>query len=343
MVIIIPSRRLLRQVGLLKWRIEQFKVVPSKQPPEEFYSGDSYILLNTYKDKRSDKLHHDLHFWLGLHSTQDEVGTAAYKSVELDTYLNDLPVQHREIQGRESKLFLSYFKEAGGIRILEGGVDSGFNHVKPEEYKPRLLWIKGKKNVRISEAPLKLSSLNEGDVFILDEGLLITQWNGKDAGKDEKARGAVLCRTLDDQRKGKPEVLVIEQGDQDCPDFYKKLEGTPADIKKADEVPADDEWESEVTKKRLFRLSDESKQMEFTLVSEGEIRKDQLDGNDVFIVDAGPEILIWVGKKSSRQEKAKAMTYAQDYIAKYERPSFLPITRIMEGAESEYFWNFFDA
>ena len=40
---------------------------------------------------------------------QDEYGTAAYKTVELDTYLDDKPIQHREVEGHESELFLSYF------------------------------------------------------------------------------------------------------------------------------------------------------------------------------------------------------------------------------------------
>lgn len=76
----------------------------------EFYSGDSYIILNTYKEPEGDELKYDVHFWIGKYSTQDEYGTAAYKTVELDTLLDDKPIQHREVQGHESKLFKSYFK-----------------------------------------------------------------------------------------------------------------------------------------------------------------------------------------------------------------------------------------
>jgi len=37
---------------------------------------------------------------------------------------------------------LKYFKNQ--IKLLSGGVESGFKHVKPEEYKPRLLHLKRK-------------------------------------------------------------------------------------------------------------------------------------------------------------------------------------------------------
>lgn len=88
-----------KEVGLQIWRIEKFKV--KSWPKEEygsFYSGDSYIVLHTYKVE--NKIMYNVHFWLGAHTTQDEAGTAAYKTVELDTLLDDVPVQYREVQVR---------------------------------------------------------------------------------------------------------------------------------------------------------------------------------------------------------------------------------------------------
>lgn len=66
---------------------------------------------------------------------------------------------------------------------MKGGIDTGFKHVGPKEYKPRLLHLKGKKVVRMVEVDLKRAALNSGDVFILDAGLIIYQWQGKTSGR----------------------------------------------------------------------------------------------------------------------------------------------------------------
>jgi gelsolin len=149
-----------------------------------FYNGDSYIVLNVYKSKEEDELLYDVHFWIGKNSTQDEYGTAAYKTVELDTALGDKPIEHREVEGYESELFLSYFPK---MTVLEGGCETGFKHVKPEEYKPRMLHFHGdRKGVSVREVPLSRRMLDSTDVYILDLGLTIFQWNGSGANKDEK-------------------------------------------------------------------------------------------------------------------------------------------------------------
>jgi hypothetical protein len=166
--------------------------------------------LHTYKKKPdSPAFAWNVHFWLGKFTTQDEAGTAAYKTVELDDLLGGAPVQYREVQGNfnnlisksdsifsehESSLFLGYFNNT--IRILDGGVDTGFRAVEPTKYQARLLHLKGKKKVRVTQVDMSHKSLNSGDVFILDAGLDIYQWNGKKAGPQEKARGAQLSRAI---------------------------------------------------------------------------------------------------------------------------------------------------
>lgn len=49
--------------------------------------------------------------YVNADNQQDEYGTAAYKTVELDTLLDDVPIQHREVQDYESQLFRSYFQK----------------------------------------------------------------------------------------------------------------------------------------------------------------------------------------------------------------------------------------
>ena len=57
---------------------------------------------------------------------------------------------------------------------MKGGAESGFRHVKPKEYIPRLLHFSGKgKCIQVQEVPLCCTRLKSGDVFILDEGLKV--------------------------------------------------------------------------------------------------------------------------------------------------------------------------
>jgi gelsolin len=320
-------------VGIQIWRIEKFKV--KAWPKDEygtFFSGDSYIILNTYKaPKPSEKLLYNVHFWLGAHSTQDEVGTAAYKTVELDDKLGGLPVQYREVQGHESDEFLKLFPT--GVKIQAGGIETGFTHVKPEEYKPRLLHIKGtKKGVTATEVPMVAASINSGDAFLLDAGLKLYQWNGRTAGLFEKNKAATLARAIDDERAGKPEVIVCEEGqDGDFP--WHMLGGKPATIAPAtpDDVP--------VGVHKLFKVSDASGTLEMTKVAEGNlnIKKSMLDKDDCFILDVVNTVYVWVGSGATAQEKKHALGFAQTYLTNEKRPEWLPIARIFEGGENETF------
>jgi gelsolin len=236
---------------------------------------------------------------------------------------------------------LSYFNNQ--IKLLEGGVDSGFKHVEPEKYNPRLLHIKGKRKVRVTQVDLTSKSLNSGDTFILDGGLKIFQWNGSKSGPQEKMKGAQLSRALAEERKGRAKTFVLEEGDKsaDAAEFWKLL-GGEGPIKTAEEGGDDAEHEKGGIKK-LFQLSDATGQMVFTEVASGKIPRSKLDPNDVFIFDTGAEVFAWIGKGASVQEKAKALSYAQDYLKKFNRPAFLPIAKILQGSENATFEGAFDS
>ena len=173
----------------------------------------------------SNKLTWAIHFWLGKETSDDEAGSAAYKTVELDDSLGGGPVQYRETQGSESALFLSYFKSNGGIQYVPGGIASGFKHVEKDKYEPRLLHCKGARTVRVSEVPVSNKSLNRGDVFILDLGLKIYIFNGPTCNRAEKSKGVeVASRINSDERSGRAEIIFLED-DVKNTEFWTPLGG----------------------------------------------------------------------------------------------------------------------
>lgn len=328
--------------GIEIWRIEKFKVV--KWPQEKygtFFGGDSFIILHTYKDPESDadKLLYDIHFWLGAETSQDEMGVAAYMTVVLDDLLGTLPVQYREVQDHETEKFLALWQDKGGMRILEGGIDSGFNHVKPKEYKPRLLHVKGtRKAMRVREVKLEAQSMNQGDVFILDNGLEIIEWHGESAGVFEKRRGAEIVRSLKYERNYKAKNEILD-GTDDHESFWN-IVGKKEDIGTAAQGGADDVKDDSFTNK-IYRLSDASGSLTVTEEGSGSLKKAMLDSNDVFIIDLGHFIYCWVGSGASKNERRKGMKYATDFLTQSGRPLHTPVVKVVEGGEPAAFHNVF--
>ncbi len=78
------------------------------------------------------------------------------------------------------------------------------------------------------------------------------------------------------------------------------------------------------------------------MVAEEKVPKSKFDTKDIFIFDCGMEVFVWIGKKSSKNEKRIAIQYAQDYLHKYKRPVWIPITKLNEGGETDTFNSFLD-
>jgi len=319
-----------KEPGVQVWRVEEFKIVAwPKNQYGQFYSGDSYIVLHTYK--KEDKLLFNVHFWLGEHTTLDEAGTAAYKTVELDDFLNGLPVQYREVQGSESDAFLHLFHK---FEILKGGVETGFHHVEPEKYEPRLLHIKGKLNKTIvRQVAPTCDSLNMGDVFILDVGLKLYTFQPSGAGAGEKATATQLARAIDDQRGSKVEIFVFGYDDKDASaDFFWNFLGGKKAIKSAEAGGNDAEIKE---KKRILKISDASGTLK---VEEVPFARKSLNPSDVFVVDSVNSIFVWIGTTASPQERRSGVQLAQSYLNDQpNRNKHTPIIRVLQGGENEEF------
>ncbi|KAL3852449.1 hypothetical protein ACJMK2_016086 [Sinanodonta woodiana] len=311
-----------QEVGLQIWRIVKFQVTHwPKEDYGKFFNGDSYIILNTYKEGSSEDLKYDVHFWIGENSTQDEYGTAAYKTVELDTFLDDKAVQHREVQDYESERFKSYFKH---LITMEGGAETGFRHVEPEKYKHRLLHFHGKgNNITIREVPLSRKCLTSDDVFILDLGQTVYQWNGLKSSVQERFKAMEFLQLLENERNGRAKGETIDE--------HSVSEAHPFYLNLTEDLEQEDDVTNGQREKKLFRLSDAGGEVDFSEIKSGDgITKGDFGSDDVFLFDSCDNIFVWIGTNSSEAEKKNGMTYAHRYSIKTERP-FLPIHVVKEG------------
>lgn len=317
-----------QEEGKKIWRINKFQV---EDWPEdqygEFYNGDSYIILNTWKEE--EELKYDVHFWIGKYSTQDEYGTAAYKTVELDTFLEDKPIQHREVQGHESSLFKGYFES---ITLLKGGADTGFRRVLPEAYTPRMFHVQKQSSRRITctEVSMKKDKLKSADVFIIDNGLKIYQWNGNDCTHDEKFKAAQEVTKMKSTRNA--DVVTCEESST-SPNHPAMMLLQDGPSKEKGDVPQGE--------RKMFEVSDEDGSLDMEEVAADDaISKDLLKPENVFVINTGTHVYCWVGGGASIDERKNGLTYACNYVNGTETP-WLPVSVVAEGAENEAFKNAF--
>lgn len=327
-----------QKAGLEIWRIENFRPVPvPKSAYGKFFTGDSYVILKTTALK-SGALRNDIHYWLGKDTSQDEAGTAAIKTVELDAALGGRAVQYREVQGHETERFLSYFKPC--IIPQEGGVSSGFKHAESEEYKTRLYVCKGKHVVHVKEVPFARSSLNHDDIFILDTKSKIFQFNGSNSSIQERAKALEVVQYIKDSyHDGKCEVAAVEDGklmaDAETGEFWGFFGGfAPLPRKTASDE--DKTLDSHPTK---LLCIEKGKAEPFEADS---LMRDLLDTNKSYLLDCGIEVFVWMGRNTSLDERKSASRAAEELVHGSDRPNS-HIIRVIEGFETVMFRSKFDS
>jgi len=327
--------------GIEIWRVENKRNEQTRAPqfgihkwPKrhygEFFTGDSYIVLQTSQQPGSETFLYDIYFWIGSESSQDEYGVAAYKANELDELLGSTPVQHRETEGYESDGFHKCFPT--GLRLLKGGIASGFRDVDVDEgnieIPTRLFHIRRKGNKTNSYlVELSVTSLNQGDAFVLDAGEKVYTWYGQSSSPFEKNKAVEIAHNMVEHRLGHC-TLVADVSDDD-EKFWEILGGKGA-IPEATTYTDDDMPQEHEPK--MYIISDEN--LGKIKVMEVEASRRHLITDDVCLIDLGNLVLVWIGKGSSTREQQQSMSIVQSQLKALGRHKNTQVERVMEGQES---------
>lgn len=319
------------------YRIEQLE--PKPVPNEtygKFYDGDSYVIL---KKTRNEDF--DIHYWHGNNASMDEEAGAAALSVHIAAHLSSPSRHHLELQGEESQLFMSYFKDAGVI-YLEGGVESGLKQAKEREHEPRLLQVKGKKYPRVWTFTPSSDLLNEGDVFILDNDAKLYFWPGSDANVSEHMRAMAIIQHIKDFDYNSNAKIYYPRDDEEAEkEFWDALGGKPKMIHRAVTDNLDHEHNDSLFEHKLFRVSDTSGELVLDEVTERPLKKSHLETESVFILELEKVIYVWCGKEASYEEKNKAILTARDFRDQREKSKKTSIVKVPEFGEDAVFKSFF--
>uniref|UniRef100_A0A668A9K1 Villin like n=1 Tax=Myripristis murdjan TaxID=586833 RepID=A0A668A9K1_9TELE len=310
------------------------KMVPV--PPQgfgNFFEGDCYISRNSGQTA-------DIHYWVGNYSSQDEQGAAAIYVTQLDEYLGGSPVQHREVQGSESSRFKSYFKN--GLIYKKGGVSSGFHHVETNFYNIlRLLHVKGRKHVTAKEVEVSWNSFNNGDIFLLDVGKAIVQWNGPQSNRQEKLKAVLLAQDIRDrERGGRAQIGIVEgQYEEDSPEWMRIMNGVLGQrtwhLKEA--IPDDPD---KAIHYPLYHYN--SGNLLVQEMATQPLTQDLLRSTDCYIVDQGGScVMVWKGRRASKEERQAALSRAVGFIKAKSYPPNTKVEVMTEGGESAMFKHLF--
>lgn len=171
--------------------------------------------------------------------------------------------------------------------------------------------------------------------------MLLLVFHGSSASPMEKVKASGLAQAIDDERNGEPERETYHDGQTlaELEPFWKALGGGPPQgqsIMTAEEGGSD--ADVKVGEKRLLKVSDASGKISMELVAKGdELSRNLVSSDDVFILDDGYEVMVWVGLGASSKERKEALNFAQQYLNEYNEPSDKVISRMLEGGDNEQF------
>jgi hypothetical protein len=192
-------------------------------------------------------------------------------------------------------------------------------------------------------------------VFLLDvdEDRTLYLWLGKSAPQVRRQKASLFCE------KGGAgshcQVTVVEEGDEDenfCA-IFEEAEAAAQRAKQREDrqhggkqdpsaeqpaaplqrPPGTDPTEGQVTKLHEMRLGDGFLELPQVVPAGRELRPDLLRSDKVYILDDYTDVIIWVGRRSSRLVRAAAARVAHEIARILPRPAHFLLSTVTEGTE----------
>ncbi|KAG2470044.1 GELS protein, partial [Polypterus senegalus] len=310
------------------WRVESSDKVPvDPSTYGQFYGGDCYIILYSYK--HGGRQGHIIYNWQGADSSQDEIGASAILTAQLDEEMGGGPVQVRVIQGKEPAHLMSIF---GGkpMVVYKGGTSRDGGQSPPAEI--RLFQVRSNSAgfTRAVEVDATASNLNSNDAFVLVTPDASFSWYGKGASDAERNGTQQLLSIL-----GISASELSEGGETD--QFWAVLGGK---AKYRTSTRLKDKMDTHPP--RLFACSNKTGRFIIEEVP-GEMTQDDLATDDVMILDTWEQVFVWIGNEAQEEEKKEAMASAVRYIETHpaNRDPRTPVVKIQQGFEPPTFTGWF--
>ncbi|XP_023575566.1 villin-like protein isoform X2 [Octodon degus] len=327
------------------WIIENLKMVPvPERAYGSFFEEYCYIILHVPQNPKATwEISSNLHYWIGKEAGTEAQGAAEAFMQLLEEALGDRMVQHREAQGHESDCFHSYFHP--GVIYRKGGPGSDLKHVETNMYNiQRLLHIIGRKHVSATEVELSWNSFNKGDIFLLDLGKVMIQWNGPETSIAKKARGlALTCSLRDRERGGRAQIGVVDN-EAEASDLMQIMEvvlGCRRGSLRA-AVPNKSINQLQKANVRLYHVYERGKDLVVQELATCPLTQDLLQEKHCYILDqCGFKIYVWRGRRSSLQEKKAAFSRAVGFIRAKGYPTYTNVEVVNDSAESVAFKQLF--
>lgn len=318
--------------GLTIWQIENFVPIEIEEALfGKFYDADCYIVLETTLDEQ-DNLHWQIYYWIGKSASLDKKACSAIHAVHLRNCLNANTRTIREEMGEESEEFLSLFEEK--VMYIEGGTSSGFYSTEETQYILRMYRLCGNKKPHLESVPLEPQSLDPRYVFIIDNGMHILIWYGKNANSLNRSKARLMAEKINKmERKNEAQITMMYQSSE-TDEFWQLLGGYREDFQP-------EPWIEDFVPERpkLYTVGLGTGYLELPQVDlvKGKLKQSQLNTRNVYILDCNADLFVWIGRQSSRLVRAAALKLAQELCNMLTRPSNALVIRVLEGTEGAVF------